>query len=200
MSKIINFVTGSKRKVEELDDQLKEHGYTVIQKNCDLDEIQSLDVNEVVKAKLDSAIEKYPNQNLLVDDRGFYINELNGYPGALVKSFLKSISIDQILKIMTDAEDRSAEFRTVLGYFDGKEKHFFEEIEKGFITKEKRNGNIRGWTDLLYIYGYQDDKTKALCEYTDTEWSNYLSKLTKSSASLQLANFLNEKHYYANSH
>ncbi len=183
----IHFATTNQRKIDDLFEHLARHDISIMPLKTELDEIQSLDVLEVAKSKLDSAIQKNPDQRLLVDDRGFYISALNGFPGAYIKPFLDSLSVADILTIMKDKEDRTAKFVTVLGYFDGTEKHFFIEEETGFLSETERGDNLRGWTDLLYIYGHNSVPNKTLAEYTDNEWSSYLMELKENSCAAKFA-------------
>jgi inosine/xanthosine triphosphate pyrophosphatase family protein len=80
---------------------------------------------------------------------------------------------------MEDKADRTAQFITVLAYFDGEKDHYFYDIEEGYITEQIRTGDIRGWTDILYIYGYKTFPNKALCELNDNEWESYLADIEK---------------------
>lgn len=106
---------------------------------------------------------------------------------------LKSIGIDGILKLMKCETDRTAKFISTLGYFDGKKEHYFIDEEIGFITDKKRGDNLRGWTDLLYIYGYKTFPKKTLAQLTDNEWNTYIDTLAESDFLKKFTEFLDSK-------
>ena len=190
MNKTIYFVTSNLRKVEELNARLGKTGYIAKQLKAELVEKQSFDVQDVASSKLDHAIRLFPKKKLIVDDRGFFISALGGFPGTFVKLILSSLTIYDFLKLVEGKKDRKASFVTVLGYFDGRKKHFFLETEEGFLSKEPRGTNLRGWTDLLYIYGHKSHPRKTLAEYDDEEWSAYLASLEKGGAPQQLLRYM----------
>ncbi|MCI0597702.1 hypothetical protein L0Y34_01365 [Candidatus Parcubacteria bacterium] len=192
VQEIISFVTSNQRKVDELNERLGEVSYVIKQLPAELVEKQSFDVREVAESKLDHAISLFPGKKLLVDDRGFFISTLKGFPGTFVKLMCSSLSAHDVLKLMEGKGDRKASFITVIGYFDGKRKHFFEETEEGVIADAVRGANLRGWNDLLCIYEHPNVPGKTLAQYSDTEWSNYLNVLEQRSAHRQLALHLND--------
>jgi len=177
--KTILFVTSNSRKVEDYNRRFAKADYLVEQLNIDLNEGRSLDIQEITKLKLDQAKIASKNNPVFVEDRGFFIPTLNGFPGPFVKLFLKSIGIEGVIDLMKTKNDREAKFVSVLGFWDGENEYFFEEIEEGFITNDIRKGDIRGWTEILNIYGHSSFPGKALSELSDNEWEKYLSTIEK---------------------
>jgi len=190
--KKIYFVTSNKRKVIDYNRRLALLGYKVLQLNNDLNEGRSLDIEEIAKLKLGQAREVSSGRPVFVEDRGFFIPAFQGFPGPFVKLFLKSIGISGLMKLMQDIEDRRAQFISVLAYWDGKQEHYFYDNEEGFLTKNIRSGDIRGWTDILYIYGYKTHPKKALCELNDTEWNEYLKEIEKNDYIKKFCDFLSK--------
>lgn len=90
----IFFVTGNKNKYAEATKAIPFLG----QMNIDLPEIQSLDVNEVVKYKLEEA-KKNTSSNLLVEDVSLEIESLNNLPGPLIKWFNQALGPDKLSKL-----------------------------------------------------------------------------------------------------
>jgi non-canonical purine NTP pyrophosphatase (RdgB/HAM1 family) len=107
-------VTGNKGKVAEISAIL---GRTLDNKNLDILEIQSLDVEEVARAKAQEAF-KTIQRPVIVDDTGMSIDSLGGLPGALVAWFLDKLGPAGILKQMEGVDDRSASVSTAIGYAD----------------------------------------------------------------------------------
>ena len=190
--KDIYFVTSNERKVADYNRRFEPLGYKVVQLNFDLNEGRSLDIGEISKLKLEQAKGASKNKPVFVEDRGFFIPELNGFPGPFVKLFLKSIGIVGILKLMANVNDRKAQFVSVLAYWDGEKEHFFYDNEEGFLVEEIRKGNLRGWTDILYIYGYKTHPGKALCELNDKEWEDYLKEIENNDYIKQFIDFLSK--------
>jgi non-canonical purine NTP pyrophosphatase (RdgB/HAM1 family) len=177
MPKHIHLVTSNQRKVDDYNRRINLPNLEIVRLNVDLDEGRSLDIQEIANIKLQQAKKLFPNKAILVEDRGFFIPALNNFPGPFVKIFLKSIGIEGVLKLMESKEDRTALFITVLAYFDGNTDHFFVDTEIGFLGLTAKGNNIRGWTDILYIYGHEAFPNKSLAELNDEEWSKYLEKI-----------------------
>ncbi len=144
----------------------------------------------IIEHKLEQAKKMLPGKRVLVDDRGFNIPALNGFPGPMLKLVIQSISVDGLVRLMGGRKDRRAEFVTSLGYFDGRDDSFFQTKEEGFLLDEPKGDNLRGWNDLLYIYGYKSNPGKSLAEYTDAEWEAYLQELNDGDVMKQFLNHL----------
>lgn len=194
--KIIYFVTTSKSKYRDFKERIEKLSkFKLLQIDHELNEPQSFDNLEIARNKMKQARELFPNKELIVEDRGFSLLSLNGFPGPFIKPVLKSLGINGLLKLMVGENDRTAEFVSVLGYFDGRKEKYFTDIEGGFILKEKKGKNLRGWTDLLYIYGYKNFPNKSLAEFTDNEWNRYLELLAENDYLKQFLGFLNRSRH-----
>ncbi|KAF1078969.1 RdgB/HAM1 family non-canonical purine NTP pyrophosphatase [Methanogenium sp. MK-MG] len=55
---------------------------------------------------------------LIVDDTGFFVSALNGFPGPYAAYVLDTIGMEGILRLLEGAEDRSAYFETAIAYAD----------------------------------------------------------------------------------
>lgn len=145
------FVTGNKNKVREFEEIL---GIKIENKDIRLDEIQSVDVEDVIKHKAEQAyaILKEP---LIVEDTGLYFDELNGLPGALIKFFLKKLTLQHICDLIK--ENRNATARTGIAYFDGKSIEVFIGETKGKIPEQPRGDDGFGWDPIFIPEGH--DKT-----------------------------------------
>ena len=153
-SHLIHFITSNHQKFASLQKLLHPIGINLQQLDYDFDEGRGLDIQTIAKSKLMQAKKAFPNKRLIVDDRGFFIPALKGFPGPFVKLLLDSFSYPGIIKLMQGEADRRAIFSFTVGYFDGKKDHIFVADEEGFIIDEPRGDNLHGWTELLYIYGH----------------------------------------------
>ena len=173
----IHFITSNHQKFASLQKLLQPLGIDLQQLDYDFDEGRGLDIQTIAKSKLVQAKKVFPNKRLIVDDRGFFIPALKGFPGPFVKLLLDSFSYPGIIKLMQGETDRRAIFSFAVGYFDGEKDHIFVADEEGFIIDEPRGDNLHGWTELLYIYGHPSFPGRSLAELNDEEWKEYLAAI-----------------------
>ena len=171
----LNFVTSNEGKLKWVETMLKKFDIKIIQKKLDLTEPRDTDVLEVVKHKCEEAKNKI-SEPFIVEDSGFYIKALNGFPSTFVKFGLSTIGVDGICRLLKSEKNRKAYFKSVLGYFDGKETHFFICKDDGDIAKEPRGENLRGFNELFKIFIPQGF-SKTLAEMSDTEYDSYQDKI-----------------------
>ena len=176
-SKTIYFITSNQRKFASLQKLLQPLDIDLQQLDHDFDEGRGLDIQTIAKSKLSQAKKTFPNKRPIVDDRGFFIPALKGFPGPFVKLLLDSFSYPGIIKLMQGETDRRAIFSFAVGYFDGEKDHIFVADEEGFIIDEPRGDNLHGWTELLYIYGHPSFPGRSLAELNDEEWKAYLAAI-----------------------
>lgn len=184
------FVTSNSKKFDSLSKMLLPVGINLIQLEYDFDEGRELSIESVTRSKLNQAKQAFPGKKIIVDDRGFFIPALNGFPGPFVKVLLDSFSYKGLLKLMGDESDRRAMFSYAIGYFDGRTDHVLVANEEGFITQEARGDNLHGWTELLYVYGHPIYPNKSLAELTDSEWDSYLKQIEDVDPFALLKNYL----------
>lgn len=143
MTRVV-FVTGNQNKIKEAQ-QILGNKFTVVAHNIDLPEIQSTEVEDVVQGKIMSAyaIIKKP---CFIEDTGLYIENMNGFPGALIKFYFDKIKNEGIAEFNGGSR---AYAKTVIAFHDGKRVHSFTGILKGSIAK-KPKGIGFGW-DPVFI-------------------------------------------------
>jgi non-canonical purine NTP pyrophosphatase (RdgB/HAM1 family) len=145
----ISLITGNEGKAREYATLL---GIEVSAVKEDLIEIQSLDVVEVVKRKVQDAYSKLQGP-VLVDDTGLVLNAWNGLPGALVAWFLSSVGAQGILDMAAGVTDRSATVTTALGYADANGVRVFTGILQGTLTTERRGDGGFGYDSIFVPAG-----------------------------------------------
>jgi len=155
MKKKILFITGNNKKAEEV---ATITGFDVSAKNLNIPEIQSLDVEEVAKAKALSAF-KLTNSPVIVDDTGMSIDTLNGLPGVLVAWFLDNLKPEGILKILSGEKNRKASVCTCIAYADQTGVFAFTGTIKGKMPESLKEENRFGFDPIFIPDGY--DKTYA---------------------------------------
>jgi XTP/dITP diphosphohydrolase len=173
----IYFVTSNIKKFTSLNNKLSSLNLRLERLEYDFDEGRELSIKQVAKNKLAQAKKAFPGKRLIVDDRGFFIPALNGFPGPFVKLLLESFSYNGLIKLMKDENDRRAVFSYAVAYYDGKKDTVLVADETGFITNSPKGNNLHGWTELLYIYGYPSFPDRSLAELSDSEWEKYLEDI-----------------------
>ncbi len=155
MEEII-FITSNENKLKEARSILPD--IKIISKKIDLLEIQSVQLEDVIKEKLKYGFQQI-KKPIIVEDTGLFFNGLNGFPGALIKMLLDSVGCEGCFKIINAFEDKSAIAKCAVGFTsDGKDlKVFIGEI-KGTIVNPKGSSNF-GWDPIFQPEGL--DKTFA---------------------------------------
>jgi XTP/dITP diphosphohydrolase len=141
------FISGNQGKISELSSILAP--ITVVNKDIDLPEIQTTEVEEVVKEKVMTAWNQVKSP-LFVEDTGLYITSppMNGFPGALIKFYYNKLGLKGISKMNGG---NSAYAESVIGYHDGKTVRMFKGTVKGTIATVPQEGpHGFGW-DAIFI-------------------------------------------------
>ncbi|MBP6994414.1 non-canonical purine NTP pyrophosphatase, partial [Candidatus Woesebacteria bacterium] len=160
MSQLV-FATNNVGKFEEMSAVL---GIPLERADTHIFEIQSLDAVEVVRHKAREAY-KIIQKPLIVDDTSLNVAAWNGFPGPFIKHIIDAGGMELLLTMMRSAEDRSAEFSTTLGYFDGKEFAFVIGITKGKISEIAKGKKSWGINEIFIPDGF----TKTYGEMTVDE-------------------------------
>jgi len=131
------FVTSNENKVKEAQEILE---FPITLYSAELDEIQNLDVEEVVRKKTETAFEKV-KKPLIVDDAGLYLNVWKGFPGAYVKYVKEYAGLDRLQKWLALETDNTAIVVAAIGYHDGKQVRTFRgEVKGRFVAPRGENG------------------------------------------------------------
>lgn len=146
----ITFITGNQDKASYFERNI---GFPVDHIKLDLDEIQSLSLEEIVLKKVRQAYEKI-GKPVIVEDVSLEFAALGGLPGPFIKFFIDNISLEVICS-MIDGQTRKATARCVFGYFDGRELKLFESSLDGEIAKTPSGENGYGWDRIFIPQGYK---------------------------------------------
>ncbi|MDD4409796.1 MAG: RdgB/HAM1 family non-canonical purine NTP pyrophosphatase [Candidatus Pacebacteria bacterium] len=150
----IYFVTSNEGKLMEFKRMI---GSEIKRVDIDLPEIQAIEVEDVAREKAIFAYEKL-KKPVFIEDSGLYFKELNYLPGALIRSFLERLSLEEICILIRN--DRGAIAKTCLAYtLDGKNISFFKGEINGSIAESPIGENGFGWDPIFIPFGR--DKTFA---------------------------------------
>lgn len=135
--------------------------------NLDLPEIQAIDPQLVIAAKLGEA-RKYHAGALLVEDTSLTLDGMGGLPGPLIKWFMDAIGMDGIVALTTTFGTR-ATARTLIGYADEQnEHHFFAGTLSGQIVPPRGSAGF-GWDAIFQ----PDGQPKTFAEMNPDEKSQF---------------------------
>lgn len=122
----------------------------------DLPEIQSLDLEEVVRAKGAEAWRRV-GKPLIVEETGLELDALNGFPGPLVKWMLTAIGPQGLAKTALAWSNPRATARCLLLYRDAEREVLAEGICTGKLVLPPRGEAGFGWDPVFEPDG--SDKT-----------------------------------------
>lgn len=145
MTEKIFFATGNAGKIEEMTPLFDDRDLELIQVQADVPEIDAMDVEEVARQKVKDSFERAVENEeiseedvLIVEDTGFYVEGLNGFPGAEAAFFAGTAGAEKILNLLEYGEDRSAYFKTSIAFIQDGEINVFSGEMHGEVPEEKR--------------------------------------------------------------
>jgi len=203
MKKNIVFITSNENKQKEVDEILAQKEveeildidkYTIIYIDLDIPDIQSVSVEEVINAKINSAyellkedfkkiIQKFKKKGIeiknindvivICENSGVYIKDMNDFPGSLFKFYVASVLNNGIVKMNGGSIARA---ETVIGIIkNGKIQNPLIGTITGKIAEKigSKDSKLFGW-DPIFIpdlsetkYSEYDGKTYAELQKLD---------------------------------
>ena len=130
------FLTSNQNKLQEAQEILG-NNIEIINKSVELDEIQSIKVDEVIKHKIEQAKLKLQDEEFFVEDTAVYLGEQEEV-GALIKY----LNNDRVVKAY---KNESAKAVCAIGLSNGQ---IFKGIINGTIV-EPRGKNGFGWDTIF---------------------------------------------------
>jgi XTP/dITP diphosphohydrolase len=144
----VRFLSSNPIKVAEATTILSAAGIELIPVPRKLDEIQSAEVETLVRDKCIRAF-RLIGRPVFVEHTGLYIEALNGFPGGLTQIFWDTLGAERVSTLFAQA-DGKATARTRIGYCDGRCIHQFEGEVNGRLAPEPRGQERRQW-DSVFI-------------------------------------------------
>lgn len=169
--KTVYFCTSNIGKFNEVK-RILEPQFSVFQIRLELDELQSIDTEYVCRHKIKHAIAQITendtigghsigeNYVLLVEDTGLEIENMNGFPGALVKFYLDYLKPEGICKF--NAGSLASMHVTMVAYFsDTKEIWAHTHKVPGLITEWPKGIQGFGFDSVFECIQHPDNLTLA---------------------------------------
>lgn len=151
MERSLTFITGNAGKAKYLADYFH---IPVEHKKLDLPEIQSLDLEEIVKDKARRAYEivKAP---VLVEDVSLTFTAMKRLPGPLIKWFLEELGNEGLCR-MLDGYERSVVAEVAFAFCDGKNVKVFTGSREGKVSEKPRGTAGFGWDSIFIPEGHTE--------------------------------------------
>jgi non-canonical purine NTP pyrophosphatase (RdgB/HAM1 family) len=162
----VTFITGNKDKAEFLSKFLD---YPVAHFKLELEEIQSLEFDEIAEHKVMQAYAAIESP-VLVEDVGLSFKALGGkLPGAFTKWFIDEVGLEGLCKMLNIYDNRDALAQICYAYYDGSHLQFFEGEIEGEIANQPRGENGFGFDPIFIPAG----TNKTVAEMSDKEKEKY---------------------------
>lgn len=145
----IRFITRNDNKIKEINTILSGTGVTVIAATHSIDEIQTEDVQALIRDKLLKAF-KLVGRPVFVEHTGLYIENLNGFPGGLTQIFWDKLQADKFSLLFGSGDNTKLIARTIIGYCDSIQVHTFTGEITGTISATPRGSREFQW-DCIFI-------------------------------------------------
>lgn len=144
----VTFASTNQNKYREIRSILSSHTIAVDFAQINLLEVQSDSLEEIAGEKAKSAFAQV-GRPVIVEDDGLFIDALKGFPGQYSSHAFKTIGNDGILKLVAGSANRSASFRSLIAFYNGKSLSISEGRVDGNISEKITEG---GWGyDPIFI-------------------------------------------------
>jgi len=133
----ITFVTGNKKKLEEVQRMLVTSGkipFSITNRKIDLPELQG-DPSDIAVEKCKLAVAEV-NGPVMTEDTSLCFNALNGLPGPYIKWFLEKTGHSGLNSMLSGTDDKTAYAQTIVAFSAGPgcEVHLFDGRTNGNIV------------------------------------------------------------------
>jgi XTP/dITP diphosphohydrolase len=152
--KSVNFVTGNKLKFEVAQSIFNKFGIELMQVKADIPEIQAETTKEVAlfSAKYAANLLQIP---VIVNDSGFYIEALNGFPGIYTKDINAKFTTLNLLDLMARYDNRKVSIRHTTAYCEPNQDPIaFESTINSIMLRESKTNHPNCFDNILMIDGF----------------------------------------------
>lgn len=191
----IAFVTSNSGKYSTACDHLSPIGIELEHVRLDLDEIQSDSVATVALHKAQHAF-RILRRPLIIEDSGFYIDELDCFPGPFVKYVIKSIGARGMARLADLTTTRRCHFEGVLVYLDahGVPRTFTDAGDGGTVADQPTTDPQPGAWSALWDVFIPTGCTEPLSALREEERARIFDGWAKQSVFARFGEWMARKH------
>jgi XTP/dITP diphosphohydrolase len=142
-------MSGNEHKIGEVQRILAPVGVDIVPVSRKLEELQTEDVEKLVRDKLTKAFEAI-GRPLFVEHTGLYLSGLNGLPAGLTQIFWDRLEADRFVDLVAGLGDARVTAKTILGYCDGRKIHMFEGSIEGTVPRTPAGPTDFQW-DCVFV-------------------------------------------------
>ncbi|MFC3606386.1 non-canonical purine NTP pyrophosphatase [Stutzerimonas tarimensis] len=143
----IRFVSSDTLVIQQICALLPAGDITVVPCCVPLQEPHTGDPHRLVGDQLLTAF-KLIGKPVFIEHTGLEVRSLNDFPAGLTRLFWETLLKDRFAHFIGRLEDPSARMRTVIGYCDGRKRHYFEACLEGRIAPEPA-GTSGDWSSVF---------------------------------------------------
>jgi XTP/dITP diphosphohydrolase len=151
---MLYFISSNKNKIARAELFLSPFNISFTPKDLELVEIQSHSIEEIAIDKAKNAFDIL-KQPLFVNDHGWFITALNGFPGAYMKYVNEWFTPQDFLNLMRGKKNREMIFTETICFTDGTTTKTFSETKIGHVLYKSKGKNIPWMT----VSSFSDDDT-----------------------------------------
>ena len=130
------------------------HGYELEHLDAAYPEIQADTLEETIVPGLTWLVSRY-DRPVMIDDSGFFVDALKGFPGVFSSYVYRTIGCEGILRLMEGRPDRSARFECCIGFMAPDDEPFIAEgVAKGTVSHEVRGSGGFGYDPIFINEGH----------------------------------------------
>jgi XTP/dITP diphosphohydrolase len=145
----IRFLSSNVHKIREVEAILGPVGVRVVPVPLKIEEIQTEDVQRLVRDKALRAFERI-GRPVFVEHTGLHLPGLNGLPGGLTQIFWDRLQADSFTALVKGLGSRLITAKTVIGYCDSQNLHYFEGEVSGTVAELPAGPRDFQW-DCVFI-------------------------------------------------
>jgi XTP/dITP diphosphohydrolase len=149
----IRFVSRNEFKLKEAREILAPTGINVVPLNIQIEELQTIDTERLVKDKALKAFAQI-GRPLFVEHTGLYLDYINNLPGGLTQIFWDALEADRFTMLFGSGSETRVVAKTLVCFTDTKRFFLFEGEVKGRIAPIPRGPRGFQWDCVFIPDGY----------------------------------------------
>lgn len=190
----VAFVTSNAGKFATARAHLEPFDLRLEQVELELDEIQAAAVADVAVHKAWQAFREL-RRPVIVEDSGFYIDELGDFPGPLIKHVLRALGPAGVARLADQTTQRRCHFESVLAFVDadGQLHTFTDHGDGGTVAMQPAAAREPGAWSALWDVFIPTGRSTALSALPELERNAVFEGWAKESVFVAFGGWLSER-------